>query len=603
MNQLVELHEIEFQGFFQALAAPAAVLDMGFRFANVNPAFEARFGYQRAEVIGKPFLSTIDPSLAATVRNNCDVLRGLEHARHESERRVVTRAGHTFDAVVQISAFTSNDQRQYSVLYQDVQQARERERLLFSRAEMFRLMIEQSPMPISIQDEHWRFLVVNEAYCTFVGYSESELLGRDPLDFLHPASLRDELREQRQAIRGSNLDELPRFSMVRTIVHRDGRLIPYRLELGHSRGTSGSTLWCATLIDLTRLDTTQRQLDAQTRLTSQIRSRFDTFLDSVDEAVIVIDGRSRRILHANAAVQQVFGVDGRDLQYQELSRVWLNVLAKDHERLAAGLRSLVHVRHAEEVVTVQGAQTAESSVRVRMFRDDAKHPEYFLLAEDITASVHQVQDRLQAAIEQRDRLVREVHHRIKNNLQGVSGLIGLTANKQPGMAQAMQEVADRINAIAKVHGLQVVSGTRLVVADVINAIAQSVSQSWNHPVEFSALAPAAAAVWTLDERFGVSLALITNELVTNAVRHRIGDAPAQVKLSCHTNAVQVQVINVGTTKQPIELSHYAGSKTGLDLVAAMMPSSGVGLTFQSRGDSVVVSLRLAAPVVQLELQP
>ncbi len=51
---------------------------------------------------------------------------------------------------------------------------------MLSRAEMFRLMVEHSPLPISVQDQDWRLILVNQAYCDFTGYERAELLGKDP---------------------------------------------------------------------------------------------------------------------------------------------------------------------------------------------------------------------------------------------------------------------------------------------------------------------------------------------------------------------------------------------------------------------------------------
>ncbi|MCP6462388.1 hypothetical protein NL471_26765, partial [Klebsiella pneumoniae] len=54
---------------------------------------------------------------------------------------------------------------------------------------------------------------------------------------------------------------------------------------------------------------------------------------------------------------------------------------------------------------------------------DEDAPELLLMvASDVTEQRAAEQARLQAAISQRELLVREVHHRIKNNLQGVAGL-------------------------------------------------------------------------------------------------------------------------------------------------------------------------------------
>jgi two-component sensor histidine kinase len=56
------------------------------------------------------------------------------------------------------------------------------------------------------------------------------------------------------------------------------------------------------------------------------------------------------------------------------------------------------------------------------------------VASDVTEQRAAEQARLQAAIAQREVLVREVHHRIKNNLQGVAGLLQQNAARHPEVA-------------------------------------------------------------------------------------------------------------------------------------------------------------------------
>ena len=78
-----------------------------------------------------------------------------------------------------------------------------------------------------------------------------------------------------------------------------------------------------------------------------------------------------------------------------------------------------------------------------------------LVATDVTEQRAAQEARLEAAIAQREMLVKEVHHRIKNNLQGVAGLLQQIAERKPEVAGAIDEVVGQVQAIAQVYGLQV----------------------------------------------------------------------------------------------------------------------------------------------------
>jgi PAS domain S-box-containing protein len=598
MNDFAAFPAIDFRALFQTLAMPAAVLDASFNFAHVNAAFEARFEYLRYETVGRSFLSTFDPNIVETVRHNCELLRALDTPQLECERRVITRSGAAFDALIQVQAFETAGERFYSVLYHDVNAARERERLLFSRAEMFRLTIEQSPLPISIQDENFRIVLVNKAYCDFLGYTEAELLGRDPVEFLIAPGERLEIPHQRQAIRGSNLDELPRFTMVREAIHRDGRRIPYRLELGHSRGIDGRPLWCAMIIDLSKIEQTKTRLDAQIEMTAQVQSRFDMFAHCVDEAVLVVDAQSQCVRHANAAVRKVFGLDPAQLVNGNIRRVWDTIDDASQPALREALAHLEQGQHSEAMVVVDGGVESPSTVRVRLFRGGERWPEYFVLAEDVTESLRLEKQRLREALDQREALVREVHHRIKNNLQGTAGLLRRAELKAPSLGPVIDELAGQIHAIAHVHGLQVDNGDAPGPEQLVRAIADSRASTFGRTWAFRHEPAAGAPRWALSESQGVPMALVINELVTNAFKHGEPGRDVEVDVRTRPQGVAIRIANAGRLERPVDLKQPVPIATGMGLLKALIPSRGASLAFWEEGGRVIAELVLSEPAIR-----
>ncbi|MET5012569.1 histidine kinase dimerization/phosphoacceptor domain -containing protein, partial [Burkholderia pseudomallei] len=81
------------------------------------------------------------------------------------------------------------------------------------------------------------------------------------------------------------------------------------------------------------------------------------------------------------------------------------------------------------------------------------------------------------------------HHRIKNNLQGVAGLLQQIAARKPEVAPAISEVVGQVQAIAQVYGLQVGTGGPLRLHSVIEAIAQSVQRTFGRPISLQMEGP------------------------------------------------------------------------------------------------------------------
>ncbi len=205
--------------------------------------------------------------------------------------------------------------------------------------------------------------------------------------------------------------------------------------------------------------------------------------------------------------------------------------------------------------------------------------------------------RLQAAIAQREVLVREVHHRIKNNLQGVAGLLQQNAARHPEVAHVLSEAVGQVQAIAQVYGLQVGVSGPLEVASLLRAIAQSVQRTFGRTitVEVEGEVP-----HVLPEAGSIPVALTVNELMTNAVKHGQADGGAvRCRLAAHGDDVRISIQGRATLAPGFDLGNVRGGVSGLGLVRALLPRRSSTLTLVQRGADVVAEIELRPPSVQI----
>jgi len=229
-----------------------------------------------------------------------------------------------------------------------------------------------------------------------------------------------------------------------------------------------------------------------------------------------------------------------------------------------------------------------------------------LVATDVTEQRAAQEARFEAALAQRDMLVKEVHHRIKNNLQGVAGLLQQIGQRKPEVAGAMAEVVSQVQAIAQVYGLQVGESGPLQLVSVAQAIAASVQRTFGRPVRFEVSGPDASA-WLLPEAESIPIALTLNELLTNAVKHsapavdvghNAGDAADVLcTLSCSDSGVQLRVSNLARLPAGFSLARVPSGVSGLGLVRALLPRRSAGLELVQHGDRVVATVDLKPPSV------
>ncbi len=211
---------------------------------------------------------------------------------------------------------------------------------------------------------------------------------------------------------------------------------------------------------------------------------------------------------------------------------------------------------------------------------------------------------LQASqLAQRDALVREVHHRIKNNLQGISGLLRQFAQAYPEAAGPINQAIGQVRSIAVIHGLQGRESLRTVrLCELTGAIAADVASLWQTPLRVDI--PPAWTPCVVAESEAVPLALVLNELMLNAVKHgnaQAGDVEVRLRKGAEPDNVHIRISNVGPWRSAAS-GTPASSRSGLQLVEAMLPRSGAEIRREQEGGWVHVHLLLAPPVIRLEMR-
>ena len=236
--------------------------------------------------------------------------------------------------------------------------------------------------------------------------------------------------------------------------------------------------------------------------------------------------------------------------------------------------------------------------------EGAPPTQLLLVATDVTEQRAAQEARYAAAVAQREMLVKDVHHRIKNNLQGVAGLLQEIAVRRPEVAPAINEAVGQMQAIAQVYGLQVGAAGPLALAGVVEAVTGSVQRIFGRPIALT-IDPGAAR-WLLPEAESIPIALSVNELLTNAIKHSWTPAPALqgaadvsegVACSVRSDAEGVWIVigNDGRLPEGFSLARFPGGVSGLGLVRALLPRRSSRLDIEQSGTRVAAALHLTPP--------
>lgn len=226
---------------------------------------------------------------------------------------------------------------------------------------------------------------------------------------------------------------------------------------------------------------------------------------------------------------------------------------------------------------------------------------YVATLTDITELKLDEQIRLAAEVSLRNTLVREVHHRIKNNLQGVSGILRNFSAQYPESLVPVTKAISQVQTIAVIHGLQGRSLiTKVRLCELTREIAANNNAIWHTQVLVDV--PNYWLPCLIAESEAVPLALVLNELITNAIKH--GDPAKKVNITIRhepqPEMIHLIITNYGHISPDLDLSYSSGVSTGLQLISSLLPKKGAYLSWEQLGDKVAFKLKLESPVVTLE---
>lgn len=208
------------------------------------------------------------------------------------------------------------------------------------------------------------------------------------------------------------------------------------------------------------------------------------------------------------------------------------------------------------------------------------------------------EQRLADESNQRDALVREVHHRIKNNLQSVASLLSNFSAQHPELSAPLNTAITQVKSIAAVHGLQgQFVNSAVGLRGLIEAISNNNQLLWNTQVVLNI--PLDAPAILVAEKESVPLALVMNELMTNAIKH--GDqSQVSIDLTYDTDGDKVSIVirNQGrlSASSAKTTPHFG---TGLQLATVLLPKKNASLSWEQKDEYVLTRIELTAPIVEI----
>ena len=269
-----------------------------------------------------------------------------------------------------------------------------------------------------------------------------------------------------------------------------------------------------------RRDAQRRQQEQQARLTGIVESAMDV--------VITVDS-GQNITLFNRAAERVFGYPAEIIIGQPLARLIPARFRTDHRRQVAGFGATgVTSRAMNRLNTVFGLRAdggefpAEASISQI---EIAGEKFYTVILRDVTQR-KAAEEQPRSALAQKEVLLKEIYHRVKNNLQVVSSLLNLQGRGVADEAtrRLLQESSNRVKSMALVHEQLYRSRdlSNIRFGEYARQLVEHLTQA-HRPLSQTVPVRAVVAGIELGVETAIPCGLILNELISNAYKHGYGE--------------------------------------------------------------------------------
>jgi PAS domain S-box-containing protein len=537
---------------------------------DANAAMMENYGYTRGELTSMTI---------GDIRPSEDVSRVMENVTDLRSKQVylglwrhTKKDGSVIDVEITSGDFPIQNRPARLVLCNDVTERLRISRALEEREEQYRHLFEQNPLPMIIFDPGtMKFLNVNLAAVNHYGFAKEEFQCMTIRDLRPPEDVEEAIKTIRSM--SSPQEKLGVFRHRK----KDGtlRLVDISSHELNYEGQKARLVLCNDVTD---------QIRARSAL-EESEKKFRSVVESSPMGIHMyhLDDGDRLIFSgANPSADRILGLDHNQFMGLTIEEAFpgsenMEIPNRYREVCLSG-----NPWHSEQVEyeddQISGAfevyafQTGQRAMSV-LFLDITEKKK---AAEDLKKS----EDQLRASLAEKEILLKEIHHRVKNNLQVISGLLDLQAHhiSDPASREIYKESQNRVITMALIHEelYQSVNLSQVDFADYIRNLCENLMVSYGADLDRIKLEIKTEKTEMVADT-AIPCGLIINELITNSLKHAFpGERSGTISLSFKQVRGKDYVLTISDDGIgiPKEVDIYSTSTLGMQLVTILVGQLG-----------------------------
>ena len=421
----------------------------------------------------------------------------------------------------------------------------------------FKDIVELLPGAIIEMDTALNVTYSNQAGFKLFGYTEQDLkAGINGLELLHPDDREKGIQRTANHFEGKYVP--PTEYMV---LKKDGSAVPvfYNaipiLQEGEIKG------FRASITDISRLKDAEEKLRDNEALLSAFTSAIPdiSFIYDEDGTYVKVFATRNDLLADKPELME--GKKTHDVLPNEIANDILKVIHKT-----------IKTNQSQDIEYKLDLEAGEKWFRARtskMKMDIDGKKIIVWIANDITKR-KKAEEQIKASLKEKDTLLHEIHHRVKNNFTVVSSLLKLQANSMEDerLKAALSDSRSRVQAMSDIHEVLYTS-ERLSALDMNSYLTKLTRDALqNYTLGTKVNFKIEAELILVGTRQASPIGLIVNELITNSLKYAFPDTKeGEIKINLQKTEDQIELIfmdnGIGI---PDNFDWYNTKSMGLNLV-------------------------------------
>ncbi len=414
-----------------------------------------------------------------------------------------------------VSERTGELTRANAALQNEIAERKRAEEALRESEQRLSLITNLVPHGIFAKDAAGRYIFANRALAERYGFPLEEIRGKTDFDMVSDTAQAEAYRADDLAVIKSGkakfIPEEPNTNRAGETRFFQTTKIPFTVS------ESGEPAVLGVWVDITERKEAEDEL-------RESEARKSSILEAALDCIITMDEHGR-IVEFNPAAEKVFGFHKSDVIGVELAETIIPAEYRDAHR-----RGMAHYLRTSEgpvlgkrvELTGQRADGSNFPLELAVTAISFGRKQIFTAhLRDITER-KQAEQLVKAQLAEKQTLLQEIHHRVKNNLQIISSLLSFQQQRatDPGVVAQFQQSRNRVEAIALVHERLYQSENlhEIDFASYVRELTDYIMQSFGADAAKVQLTVTGGG-FSVNVEKAVPCALILNELISNSMKH------------------------------------------------------------------------------------